>query len=282
MYANSFQQGASPSSIVHFRVQIQLQQRPQVLSQPQQPSPQPQSKAQLPPKDPQPEQQHPQESPQQPQLQQSHIPPLRQPHQIMQPQSEQHQQAPEQVSIAQIIQLLQLVQQLRSPAQSQPPCPQMWVNQQRSPARQLYQRRFHPYNSQSTQTSAVVPDTPTSDSHAPTSDSHAPTPLSPPTHCGDDEARVRSTTKRTDYTHEFKERFTKILQNCDEAQNAWRTFRGARKCTVARGPCIKAYREFCDEYGGELQALANEDKYEKLGTITKCGCVSDWYSPSSF
>lgn len=100
-------------------------------------------------------------------------------------------------------------------------------------------------------------------------------PLSP---CPvDDDSESRSTPKRAriDCTHEFRERFSKILQNSDAAQNAWREFRSKRTaCTVARAPCIKTYREFCEEFGRELRALSREEKYEKLGSITKCGCSS--------
>jgi hypothetical protein len=104
----------------------------------------------------------------------------------------------------------------------------------------------------------------------------SPEPLSP---CAveDGEGEVHSAKRlKSDYTHDFKERFSKVLQNSEDAQNAWRAFRNARTaCTIARGPCIKVYREFCEEYGGELQTLCREDKFEKLGSLSKCGCVSE-------
>lgn len=77
-----------------------------------------------------------------------------------------------------------------------------------------------------------------------------------------------------DKTKVFKRRFTELMEReGEEAKAQWDNFRGQRKCTVARRPCVRVFKAFCAQYGKpDFVELADDVRFGKLGTVTKCKC----------
>jgi len=51
-------------------------------------------------------------------------------------------------------------------------------------------------------------------------------------------------------------------------EKEWKEFNAVKVCTVGRAPCVKRYRAFCVEMGGEFAALLEKKqfKFKAIGT----------------
>lgn len=77
--------------------------------------------------------------------------------------------------------------------------------------------------------------------------------------------------RHNDHTGDFLREFHhKIRTNHLTAR--WDAFRNNQSCTVKRPPCVKGYKRFCKEIGGEFLEFLQQREFRGQGTRTRCEC----------
>jgi hypothetical protein len=77
--------------------------------------------------------------------------------------------------------------------------------------------------------------------------------------------------RRNDHIGDFLRAFHHLIRRYLLTAR-WDDFRNNQTCNLARPPCIKGYRRFCHEIGGEFLELMQQREFRRQGTRARCEC----------